>query len=218
MTKARLRGPAPVRVVFDGQSHNNVPAPPVNMPTVVMKGLDIPWVNVAISGYGWGSGPSNNGGLAGSASVRLWPQVRNRAGCTDILVMCGGQGDILNGSSDSGGQTGAVVYQRAIDYADNARAAGFDLILITTSPPIGPDVLGTGRPTPEEQQAIDDYNTLILANSGDFDAVANISVPPLNDATNLTYFQIDYTHFTAAGAQAAANIIKPVLIGLIDAL
>lgn len=210
MTKARLRVAAPIRIVFDGQSMNNVPAVPNNMPTYLMNGRKIPWSNVAISGYGWQD-------LTPTAATRLFPQARNKMGCIDILIMCGGQGDILN-QTPNGQQSGATTYTRAIAYANAARGAGFHYILTTTMPAIGPDVLGTGRPNATEQQAIQDYNDLTIANSGGFDAVADISIAPLNNATNSTYFDIDRTHFKVDGAKVAAALIAPTLNSLLEAL
>lgn len=200
MSQGQLRGPAPVRVVFDGQSLNYTPAAPYNVPTRVMSGRHIPWTSVGIGGNGWFD-------LATTAATRLFPQVRDIAGCTDILIMNGGQGDFLN-AAPSGQQSGATCYSRAVSYANAARAAGFDKIIITTHPAMGPDMLGTGRPTPLEATSLADYNTLVLANSGGFDAIADTSVAPLNDATNTTYFDIDRLHFLAPGAQAAADIIS----------
>lgn len=210
MSQARLRAPAPIRIVFDGQSLCNVPVAPHNMPTYLMNNRFIPWVNVAISGNGWLD-------LAATAESRLFPYARNRSGCTDILIMCGGQGDILNGPPD-GQQTGAVAYARAIDYSNAARAAGFNYVFITTMSAIGPDVLGTGRPSPTEAQGMQDYNTLVLANSGGFDAVADISLPPLDDATDMEYFALDRTHYVAAGAKAAADLMAPALDDLLNAI
>lgn len=204
------RAPAPVRIVFDGQSMNNSPAPPNNVPTFLMHGRGLPWANVSISGEGWLD-------LTATVTTRLFPQARNRSGCTDILIMFGGQGDMWN-SLPNGQQTGAVTYQRAIDYADAARGAGFDKVLIVACPTAGPNVLGTGRPTPSESQALIDYNALILANSGGFDAVADVSVSPFDDATNATYFAIDRTHLTAVGAETAASYIAPELDMLLASL
>lgn len=204
------RAPAGIRVVFDGQSLCNVPVAPHNMPTFLMNNRFIPWVNVAISGHGWLD-------LTPSAETRLFPYARNRAGCTDILVMCGGQGDLFNAAPD-GQQTGAVAYARAIDYANAARSAGFDYVLITTMSAVGPDVLGTGRPSPSELQGMVDYNVLVLANSGGFDAVADISVSPLDDATNTDFYHIDRTHYVAEGAKAAAELIAPALDNLLGSV
>lgn len=213
MTQAKLRTPAPIRIVFDGQSLNNVPAYPMNMPHYVMANRFIPWVDVAISGMGWLD-------LTPTVATRLYPYARNRPGCVDILMLEGGQGDILNSGTgyESDHVDGATTYTRAVTYANNARTAGFDYVLISNITPIGPNVLGTGRPTTSEESAIEDYQALILANSGGFDAVIDINQPPLNDATNGTYFYVDRTHWVEEGARAAAAIISPVLDAFLGSL
>lgn len=209
--------PRGIRIVFDGQSMNNTPAAPQNMPTYVMATRPYPWTaSPAIGGAGWYD-LSRTDSPTFNPNTRLYPQARTRPGCTDILVMTGGQGDTLN-DSPSGQQTGAVAYARAVAYADAARAAGFDKIIMSTSPAMGPNMLGTGRPTTFEATSRADYNALVLANSGGFDAVADISVAPLDDATNLTYFAIDRLHWSPAGAQAAAAIIGPVIDSVIASL
>lgn len=193
MSRGRIRAAAPVRVVFDGQSMNVSPNYPNNAPNFAMKGKKVPWANVAVGGKGWGD-------LMVDINTRLRPQVRNQAGCVDILVMNGGQGDMLN-EPPSGGQDGVVCYQRAIDYGAAARALGFDYIILVTWSAMGPNMLGTGRPNPVEQQTINDYNALALANSGGFDGVVNVSVAPFDDASELTYFMFDRLHLSPAGAE-----------------
>lgn len=213
MTRAQLRGPAPVRVVWDGQSHNRVPAAPDNAPTRAMTGLGVPWANVANSGWGWESG-GGVGGLAPSAPTRRDPQARGNG--QTILMMLGGQGDATNGSGENGQADAEECYARAERYRDSAYAAGFDLVVGFTYPAIGPDVLGTGRPSPSEQAAIDGHNALMLDNADDWAAVVDCRTPPLDDATDPTYYQIDRTHLTVAGAQVLADLIRPVLLDLID--
>lgn len=203
MTKAKLRSPAAIRVVFDGQSRLTSPA----VPPHVMTGKSVPWVNVAKGGHGWYD-------LTADASTRLHRQARKSG--TDILVLFGGEGDLWN-ASPSGQQSGATVYSRLTTYANAARTAGFDFVLVCTVPPAGPDVLGTGRPSPSEVQALLDYNDLIRLNAGDWDGVIDVATV-LDDATDQTYFAIDRTHFNATGAQTAADLIRPVLFDFIDTL
>lgn len=206
----RARQPAPVRVVFDGQSMLDVPVPPNSFPTFLMAGRGLPWISVGVDGNGWLD-------LTPTVGSRLYRQARNRAGCTDVLILSGGQGDILN-TAPNGQQSGATTYSRMVTYANNARAAGFAKVGCTTLPPVGPNVLGTGRPNGTEQTALTDLNVLILANSGGFDGVADISVAPLDDATNTAYFNVDRTHLTAAGAKAAAAIVAPMLDAILASL
>jgi lysophospholipase L1-like esterase len=198
---ARLRLPAPIRVVFDGQSHNETPAPPNSIPDFLMHGRAIPWVEVAVGGAGWDE-------LDPTQAARLFPQVRS--GLTDVLIMNGGQGDVLDL-----GYTGAQAYTAAVDYKNAAVAAGFDAVLITTQPAFAAGVYPITGPMLTARAA---YNALVLANSGGFDAVADISVDPLDDATDTTYFQFDRLHLTAVGAEAAADLIAPALDALLASL
>lgn len=207
MTAAALRSPAEVRVTFDGQSLCNYPDPPNNAPTLVMAGLGVPWANVALNGIGWYD-------LAGTVTTRRDPQSpASRAGKLDVLVMLGGQSDVY-AAAPSGDQTGATIYDRAVSYATSARAAGFDRVLLCTLPPMGPNAYGLGIPTASQAQAITDFNTLALANSGGFEAVADLHVPPLDDSSSTTYY-LDRLHWTAAGAVAAASIIRAALLPLL---
>lgn len=206
--RGSVRGPAPVRVVFTGQSHLNIPAAPNNAPTFAMHGTGVPWANVAISGNGWYDLTNNATHLA---SLRA--QARGGTG-TNILCMYGGQGDIWN-DSPSGQQTGATAHTRATSYATTARGYGYDLVVMCTVPPAGPNVLGTGRPTAGEVTALNDYNAAIRANTGSpWDAIADVNAV-LDDATDTTYFDIDRTHYVAAGAQVAAGIIAAAIETLV---
>ena len=205
--RTATRAPAPVRVVFDGQSLNLVPIdhPELSFPARVMAGRGIPWHNAAVSGVGWAW-------LAGDASTRLFPQARARVGCTDILVMQGGQTDIfLN-------HTGAEVYDLAVDYAIAARSAGFDKVILTTMPAMGPTTGSPPVPTAPQWAEALAHNVLVRSNSGGFDGVADLYQGALTDATNPTYYMGDRLHFVAAGAQVAANIIAPVLDVVLDSI
>ena len=218
MTVSGIRNSAPVRVVFDGQSHNSWPPAELPPGTPWADGIGpypnrlmrymvgVPWYNAALGGHGWGS-------LTADASTRLHPQARNRDGCTDVLIMSGGQGDIYQDDC-----TGAQVYARAVAYAQAARGAGFQYVLVTTMPAFGPG--GSIDPTPDMLQARIDHNTLMMADAGnDWDGVADWhSHPALADATNTTYFENDFVHFKPAAADVAAFIVEPILRELVNSL
>jgi hypothetical protein len=146
--------------------------------------------------------------LLTTISTRLAPQ--RRAGLTDVLIMNGGQDGILNQ-----GRTGAQVYADAIAYRDAAVALGFGPVLITTMP-AWDDGFYAITPTMDTHKA--SHNSLVLANSGGFDFVADISVAPLNDATNTTYFAVDQLHLTIAGAQVGADLMDPTIDALLASL
>jgi lysophospholipase L1-like esterase len=197
-----LRSQAPVRVVWDGQSMNNNPPPPNAMPNFAMSGLGVPWTaDPAIGGTGWPA-------LLTTIATRLGRH--RRPGLDDILVMNGGQDGIL-----TQGRTGAQVYADAIAYRDAAVALGFGPVMITTMPDWA-DGFYTITGTMDTHKA--SHNALVLANSGGFDAVVDISVAPLNDALNTTYFAIDRLHLNATGAAAAGAILAPAIVSLIASL
>lgn len=205
-TKLTLFSPEVPRVVFDGQSHNWVPEPPFNVPAMCMKGRKLPWHNIAVGGHGWFALQSK------FPITRLTKQARKRG--LDILVMNGGQGDIINPSADGwGGQhTGEQAYELAVEYAGIARAAGFDRIIGVVPPAIGPDAFPGGRPTLFETQALQDLRALTIQDpEGAFDAVANCNVAPLNNAWDLRYFAWDRLHFVKEGARAMGQIIGETL-------
>lgn len=215
MTKFAGRAPAPVRVVFDGQSYNLWPPDVFStdglgpMPDRVMSRRGIPWGNVALGNHGWGTAGSTDPlHLFATIATRLFPQARNRAGCTDVLVMAGGSSDIY-----ADHQTGAAVYARAVAYMTAARAAGFDVVVGVTIPPFA----GALAPSLGDLQAITDHNTLMMGGS-DFDAVVDVHVPPIDDSTNTTYFENDQVHWRTPGAIAAAAIVRPVIDAVLAGL
>ena len=124
-----------------------------------------------------------------------------------------GQGDILD-EAPGGQQTGAVAYARLIAYAEAAVVAGFDAFLVVTCPTIGPDVLGTGRPTVSEAAALAEYNALIVSELDPL-LVVRCDTAPFDDATNTTYFDVDRTHITEAGSALAAERIRASLLALL---
>lgn len=196
--RAQLRSPAPRRIVWDGQSHNWVPGPGQwfpgrSVPVQVMDGSDVPWQIIAINGTSWGT-------LATTVATRRNPQVRSTG--TDVLVMLGGQSDVLQDA-----QTGAQAYARACSYRDSARVAGFGEVIGCTMPDIGP-ILGV---TPTQHQALLDHNTLMRADSGSWDAVADLYAV-LPDALDTDLFQIDQLHLTTAGAALAADVLRPLVL------
>lgn len=208
---APFRVPAPWRIVFDGQSHNRWPPAELPPGTPWVDGIGpypnrlmamlpgVPWHNAAQGGEGWGD-------LAVDAATRLHPQARNRDGCTDVLIMSGGQGDIYNA-----GCTGAQVYDRAVAYAEAARAAGFHVVFATTMPAFGPG--GSIDPTPDMLQARIDHNTLLMADAeGAFNTVVDWHTHPiLADATNPTYWETDRAHMKPATADLAASLAAAAL-------
>ena len=210
MTRAAVRVPDPavVRVVFDGQSL--CLWPPVVLttdgrgpfPNRLTHGLGVPWETVALGDHAWGyEGSGDPLHLWTTIETRLFPQVRS--GYDDTLMMLGGSADIYRDH-----RTGAEVFARAVAYSQAARDAGFGTVYAATIPPFA----GALAPTADDLQARLDHNALMMANAdGHFEAVMDVSVAPLDDPTDTTYYEADQVHWTTAGAKAAAEIIATVL-------
>lgn len=199
MTSPQVRGPAPVRIVFDGQSMNVWPpawlydgAGPYPARLMARHG-GVPSATVAISNTSWAA-------LTTTAVTRRDPHARNRQGCTDVLVMSGGQSDIGTGTS------GAATYALAAAYADAARGAGFGVVICTTNPAFDPFLDGS------QQAQTDAYNAAVTADAlGAFDAVADCHSGVLGDGTDPAYFELDRVHLRPYGAAAMAARVAAVL-------
>lgn len=194
MPRAAVAGGRPAhRVVFDGQSLNIVPSSPagVNYPARAMEGRPYPGNNVAISGTSWTV-------LATTVTTRR--DVYATAADNTTLVLQGGQADVL------ADDTGATVMADIVSYAQSARTAGFDTVIATTMPPMTPWL------SEDQETALAAFNTLLLADAGgDFDYVVDLNATALGDNSDLTYYQADLIHWTAAGAQLAADTISSTL-------
>lgn len=205
----RLTSPA-IRVVWDGQSLNNVPTPGngTSCPEVAMSGLGYPFANVAINGASWAELTNATGEASGQPrSTRLYPQFTKHTG-QSILVLLGGT------SSVDEGLTSAQIMTAITDYADDARTAGADYVIGCTIPP-------SASHDASEDTEREGFNTLLKADAGgDFDAVVDITeneAGPLYDNTDATYY-VDQVHWTATGAAYAAGLIRPALVTAIAAL
>ncbi|MGQ0832564.1 MAG: hypothetical protein ACT4OV_12895 [Microthrixaceae bacterium] len=185
----------PWRLVFDGQSLNNLPEPPESFPSLVMAALRTPGRSVAVSTLSWTN-------LALTADRRLFPQAALAE--RTILVMQGGQAD-LAGEHDSGRE----LYDQEVAYAEAARSAGFDIIVGTTIPPAR--LLFSGTAHTERVIA----NELLLADPlGAFDAVVDLAGDPRLADPKGPAFAADGVHFSATGARVAADLIGPVVRSL----
>ena len=107
-------------------------------------------------------------------------------------------------SNIDAGQTAEEYYEQEVAYAQAAREAGFDLILNTTLPP-------SSTFTASEDERRRAANRLKLDDpAGAFDAVADLAADPML-AKEVDGGYIDGTHWTEEGAQAAADVVAPVL-------
>jgi hypothetical protein len=178
-------------VVFDGQSLNQVPAghsyPETTMGTYQPA---VPWFNVAVGGASWTQ-------LTATRAQRF---ARIPGYGYGIWVGCGGTTDLAVELDN-----GATLYANYWAYSDAARAAGFSYIIATTITPST-----TFDATMETNRVA--ANALILADaSNKFDAVCDFAADPrLDDPSDTTYYT-GGLHFTAAGADVAAELMAPVL-------
>lgn len=182
-------------MVFDGQSGNNVPdtAP---MPSLAMAAIGLPHAVVAINGQSWTD-------LATTATTRR-DRVLNQANHT-ILVLAGGFQDLV-GEHDSA----ATALADMVAYAASARAAhrGAELQIVGCT--ITPSTACTGS---DETNRVA-LNASILASGAWEGHVDLATLPQLDDPTDATYYS-DGTHWTAAGATAAAAALAPAIAALL---
>jgi len=181
-----------VAVVFDGQSLNLYPEQ--TYPERLMDGRGVRYAVVALDGRSWAE-------LAVDVESRLLSHADDAN--TTILVMCGGTANI------GSGQSADDYYSEEVTYARAAREAGFDLIMNTTLVP-------SSTFTVAQERARQEANRLKLEDpDGAFDAVADLTAHPLlSKEADGGY--IDGIHWTDEGAQAAAEVVAPVLDRLLE--
>lgn len=202
MTNARLRVPPATRLTFTGQSMNILPGPPKDVPTMVTVQCGYSGTqNISVGGYGWLDLAADADHMADLAAC-----ARNVSGLVDILVMNGGQGDILLDGMD-----GAESYAEAVSYATAARALGYDSIVGVTMP----DFAASEIITAAMRTARTESNALLLADASDaFDVVADCGAA-LDDATDTAYFAAaDPLHLTQLGGSVMASVIAAAVLTL----
>lgn len=196
MSQSRSRDPAPVRIVFDGQSMNILPYPR-HIPFFTMHGTGVPYIITGYPGYGWTQ-------LTPTQEARLVPQVRNKPGLTDVLVMNGGQGDIL-GDFDT---TGEEAFATAVTYATAARSYGFSYIILCTWPDISPNIEASSPAKRAEFLAFNEYARNNYTT--DFDSLVDLG-SVLTDYTDKTLYSEDDIHLNEHGAYVGAQLMKTTL-------
>ncbi|MGQ0831213.1 MAG: hypothetical protein ACT4OV_06000 [Microthrixaceae bacterium] len=182
--------PITFSVIFDGQSLNGRPRGVDSAPSKLMAGRDIPTSEVWIDGYSW---------------MQLAPTVADRIGTfptvAQVTIAIG-----IGGTTDYRFfRTGEQVYADMVSWAVNARAAGVDYVIQTTTTPSS-KIVGEAE---DNRRA---GNALVLADASHaFDAVVDLAGDPrLSDVSNTAYY-LDGTHWTAAAAQVAADLLAVAL-------
>lgn len=125
----------------------------------------------------------------------------------DVVVLWEGTNDMhVNGLS------GADAYANLITYRNKVIGRGLKLVVATT---IARDYATDAA---DLMDRIDDYNTLIRANTDQFTAVCDLAANSLfdtrADASNTTYYHTDKLHLITAGQDA----IKDLLITSVQAI
>lgn len=157
-------------LVFDGQSLNGVPGPRASYPSKLLARLDPQpeRVDVWTKGRSWAD-------LDTDAPTRLHPLAAD--GRQTILLMCGGQSDLL------GGADGAELLDLELGYAAAARNAGFGHIVVFT-------VVPSTAYSIHADDARRAHNQMLLEHRGGvFDRVIDLAgMDGLSDPSNRTYY------------------------------
>ena len=155
------------------------------------------WSNIATSGHTLAD-------MLAEQSVQLANRIRTRRG---ILILWGGTNDIALVPNTSPSTT----YARLQQYAANARALGFDKIVVLTCLPRA----AGGNQNFETDRAA--YNALIRTNAltdGTADAIADIAadsrIGDTGDNLDTTYYP-DQIHLNVAGRQVVVPIVKAAI-------
>lgn len=188
---AAIRGHhVPRQALFYGQSRNNLPAAPLSWPARLMSGRKIPWHNASVDGNSWTA-------LQPLAATLIHDYIPHAVHTT--LFMQGGEADI---KFTVPGDTGLKAYQDMRDVADDAKAAGVNVVVALTCP-------GSAFFPPANELERVDYNSRIMADAdGAFDYKVDIQVGDLiYSDTSPDY--ADFLHFSTQGAEDCKNLVAP---------
>lgn len=184
-------------VVFDGDS--------ITYGLNLNRGEDYPSVALAALGSAW---ERVNLGIAGQtqatmlsrAAAAVTPYFGAGSG-KNVSVLLGGINDLAAGVS------AATIYANHLTYLAARKSTGFQ----TAESTILKATILTG-PQETARQAL---NVLIRGDATKYDVLFDFDADPrLQDPTNLTYFQPDGTHPTAAGAAVMGGIAAPGFLTL----
>lgn len=149
----------------------------------------MPWVTIAISGTAWST--LDNTLTARAAPLASYEQT--------VVVLVGGTSDLIEGD------TAATALADLESYVATYRTLGADRIIGTTVTPSS--LFNAGMET--QRVAL---NTATLASDVFDDVVDLAAIPELADNLDTDYYY-DGTHWTAAGAQFAADAVAAALGG-----
>jgi hypothetical protein len=183
-------------LVFDGQSLNGVPGPGASYPHKLLARLDPKpeRADVWTNGRSWAD-------LETDAGARLSPLVID--GRPTVLLMCGGQSDLLDGVD------GHELLDLEMGYAAGARDAGVDSVVIFT-------IVPSTAYSASVERARRVHNRLLLDHpGGTFDGVVDVAgIASLADPSDRTYY-MDGLHWrgpaTTLVSEAALVVVQPIL-------
>lgn len=183
------------RVVFDGQSLNSY-GDPNHYPAKLMNGRGIPWIVVSIAGYAWTQ-------LKTMLDNRVTPHLVR--GSITILIGVGGTTDYGVGAS------GAQVYDSEVTWATNARAAGADYIIQTTTTPttsFGANTTVAAGSNGVNTNTFTGSGTLNVASTTNASSTGTLKVSTSGTTATITYTGTTSTTFTGCNTTSGGGILN----------
>ena len=139
--------------------------------------------------------------LISNKATTLDPYLYNNYGVKNICPIWIGTNDITNVPG-----CGMVAYNKLKSYYNSVIADGWTGIVITMCE------YGGGVGQQESERII--YNNMIRTDLMPEYLIDTDLIPELSDSTDLTYFMADQVHLTAAGNQAVADILVPMIAAI----
>lgn len=194
--------PDPIHIVFIGQSMFKIHSEAVV--TAAMDGLTYSYYNGAYPGASYKmlhhGGMDGSGIPIGPARDRIWPYL---TGQFNLVVFLGGTTDL-----GFDGDSAATTYANLLNFAAEAREAGADACIAGT---VMPSVFFSAGEEVERQA----FNSTLLTNSGSpFEGVFDVTVAPLNDYTDTTYWEVDQLHWNVTGCAIGGAMVQTAIVAM----
>jgi lysophospholipase L1-like esterase len=191
---AQLSG-YPGLVIFDGDSRLASPVPWRTMSKAAIAPAKRGWKVAAVGGQGFAQ-------ILARIPTVIAPETIYRQ--PPVVVFLAGV--------NNAGNTPAENYASVVEYCSQVRALGYKIVLCTDI-----DAQDAPRNTYNWHTLYPEYNNLIRAGAaGICDALVDLGADVrFQNALDTTYYNADKVHQTAAGHQAMADLIAPVLAGLL---
>ena len=132
-----------------------------------------------------------------------------RASITNSFIQTNGLNILCVWIGVNSNETAQQIYDKIKLYCQNARASGWNKIILCTEIDAQSNMTWHNTIYPA-------LNTLIYADHSFVDAIADLGArPELQDATNLTYYNADKIHLTAAGYAVVGEVVGAALNSLL---